>query len=310
MKRTIFLLGVLAASIICRAEDHDSIAPAPKAGEIVTGTAIGLAVNGAVTEVAKHFIHEMRPDRSANNSFPSRHTSWAFAGSTILSGYLYQYSPWYSLGAHALAGAIGAQRIIERRHYASDVIFGGVSGIVSGELGLFLSRKIFGQGRRALGACNDFRMNLAIETGAVYSLANPTGAEICTGDNTALRFRAPLNDQWGLGVTAEGLFTPVKAQRETRPLTAAGLRAGANAHFTLPGQSFALEPAIEGGAMRLTGARNFEHSGWSFSATGECALSWRITQKFACRATAHLRLTTLPDAIVGAGVSLSSVAYF
>lgn len=76
----------------------------PRTIVAVGGAAV---LNIAVTEGLKHSVHELRPDRSENNSFPSRHTSWVFTASTVLSNELYHYSPWWSVAAQAASSAVG-----------------------------------------------------------------------------------------------------------------------------------------------------------------------------------------------------------
>lgn len=69
MKQTI---AIILALVCCLSgmstERTDSISRPKRAASIVSGAAIGLAVNAALTEGGKHAIHEMRPDRSSNNT--------------------------------------------------------------------------------------------------------------------------------------------------------------------------------------------------------------------------------------------------
>ena len=140
------LLSCLAALAICLSATAQQTADSTyrRVPRTIVAAGGSVVINAAFTEVMKHTIKEVRPDRSANNSFPSRHTSWAYTASTVLSNELYRYSPWWSMGAHAVASAVGTQRILAKRHWASDVISGAATGIISTELAYFISRKIYG----------------------------------------------------------------------------------------------------------------------------------------------------------------------
>ena len=59
----------------------------------------GAVATIGLTQILKASVNEMRPDRSDNNSFPSRHASWAFAGASVIANELYWHSPWWVLGS-------------------------------------------------------------------------------------------------------------------------------------------------------------------------------------------------------------------
>ena len=67
------------------------------------------------------------------NSFPSGHTSTAFSIATIFAK---QYSnrKWVPVLSYGLASMVGATRIIENRHWASDVLAGAALGYLCGNL--------------------------------------------------------------------------------------------------------------------------------------------------------------------------------
>lgn len=304
----LFLSALLCLVAVTANAATDSLRTSRRAPEIVVSAAGAVAVNTALTEALKHSVHELRPDRSANNSFPSRHTSWAFTASTVLSNELYRYSPWWSLAAHAAASAVGADRIVERRHYASDVVAGATLGIASTELAYWVSRKIFGSSSAwsEEPVDNTFRPSLAVESGAVYNFSN----DFCTGFSTRLRTRIPVSEHWGVAASAGASFTPVETATGKRPRNAVGASVGACAHFGLPVRPLALEPAVEAGASRLLPVDGRHFASWSFDAQAECGLSWRITSSFGCRAAVGYRLTTTPHAVTAVTVALSSVAIF
>ena len=90
-------------------------------------------VNGLVQPV-KHITKVERPDGSARNSFPSGHTAQAFAGATIFCDEFAQHNTWLIISAYTSAMAVGALRIMNNRHWASDVIAGAGFGILSAKL--------------------------------------------------------------------------------------------------------------------------------------------------------------------------------
>lgn len=93
------------------------------------------AVMAALVNGIKYTASELRPDSSTYNSWPSGHTATAFAGATILhKEYGLTRSPWYSIAGYSLATATGVMRVLNNRHWVSDVLSGAGIGILSTEL--------------------------------------------------------------------------------------------------------------------------------------------------------------------------------
>ncbi len=92
-----------------------------------------LAFN-AVIQPMKYGIGILRPDASTHNSFPSGHTSSAFTAAEILHQEYGQKSVWYSIVGYTAATATGAMRILNNRHWSSDVIVGAGIGMLSTKL--------------------------------------------------------------------------------------------------------------------------------------------------------------------------------
>jgi len=88
----------------------------------------------AIVFSMKHFIHDMRPDDSADNTMPSGHTAQAFASATLLDMEYRDTSPWISVGGYLCATATGIFRVTNNRHWASDVLIGAGIGIASVKL--------------------------------------------------------------------------------------------------------------------------------------------------------------------------------
>ena len=118
------------------------------------------AIMAALANSLKYSVKEMRPDGSTANSFPSGHTATVFAGATILhKEYGLTHSPWYSVAGYTVATATGVLRVLNNRHWVSDVIAGAGIGILSTELAYGLCDLIFkGKGLRRtdLDDLNDF----------------------------------------------------------------------------------------------------------------------------------------------------------
>lgn len=67
---------------------------------------------------------------SANHSFPSGHTTAAFAVMTVLAK---QYSSWWvKIPAYTIAASVAFQRIQSNNHWGTDVIVGGAIGYLVG----------------------------------------------------------------------------------------------------------------------------------------------------------------------------------
>jgi hypothetical protein len=96
-----------------------------------------LIVGGTVFAV-KSFSDESRPDASDQYSFPSGHTAAAFAAAEFMRQEYKDVSPWYGVGAYAMAVATGYLRIYNNKHWAGDVIAGAGIGIMSTRLAYWI----------------------------------------------------------------------------------------------------------------------------------------------------------------------------
>ena len=68
-----------------------------------------------------------------NGSFPSGHTTVAFAAATVYA-LEYKDKPWVPVFAYTAASLIGFSRITENKHWATDVLAGAALGYLSGKL--------------------------------------------------------------------------------------------------------------------------------------------------------------------------------
>lgn len=113
-------------------------------GRYLASSAFSYGIMAALVNSIKYTAKEMRPDGSTANSWPSGHTATAFVGATILhKEYGITVSPWYSVAGYGVATATGIMRVLNNRHWVSDVLSGAGIGIVSTELGYALGDIIF-----------------------------------------------------------------------------------------------------------------------------------------------------------------------
>ena len=112
---------------------------------IAKGEAIMLASTFAI----KYLSHETRPDGSDNLSFPSGHTAQAFLAASIVHTEFRDKSQWYGIGAYTIATSVAALRMINNKHWQSDVVAGAGFGILSAHLAYLSHRNRWG--RKSIG---------------------------------------------------------------------------------------------------------------------------------------------------------------
>lgn len=86
---------------------------------------------GVLTYSLKKITAVPRPDTGQPTSFPSGHTAQAFAAATFMAKEYGHKSIWYSIGAYTVATGIGTMRVMNNRHWISDVLVGAGIGIFS-----------------------------------------------------------------------------------------------------------------------------------------------------------------------------------
>lgn len=113
-------------------------------GRFLASSAMAYGLMAAIVNPIKYSAKEMRPDGSTRNSWPSGHTATAFVSATILhKEYGLTRSPWYSVAGYGIATATGVMRVLNNRHWVSDVLSGAGIGIISTELAYGFSDLIF-----------------------------------------------------------------------------------------------------------------------------------------------------------------------
>lgn len=92
------------------------------------------AMVGLLTFSLKRITAVPRPDTKELTSFPSGHTAQAFATATFMAKEYGHKSIWYGIGAYTMATGVGAMRVMNNRHWVSDVLVGAGIGILSTNL--------------------------------------------------------------------------------------------------------------------------------------------------------------------------------
>ena len=91
-------------------------------------------IMGILVYSLKNTTSVERPDGSADNSFPSGHTEQAFVSATFLHKEFGKGRPWISIAGYAVATSVGLLRVLNNRHWITDVIAGAGMGMLSVEL--------------------------------------------------------------------------------------------------------------------------------------------------------------------------------
>ena len=113
---------------------------------LLASAGMSYAIMAGFVNGIKYSAKEMRPDGSTANSWPSGHTATAFVGATLLhKEYGLTRSPWWSVAGYGVATATGVMRVLNNRHWISDVMSGAGIGIMSTELGYALCDLMFKQ---------------------------------------------------------------------------------------------------------------------------------------------------------------------
>ncbi|MFA7494030.1 MAG: phosphatase PAP2 family protein [Proteiniphilum sp.] len=79
-----------------------------------------------------------RPDGSNKRSFPSGHTATAFVGAHILFKEYKETSLWIGMAGYAVAAGTGILRVLNKKHWVSDVVTGAGVGMLCVETSYLL----------------------------------------------------------------------------------------------------------------------------------------------------------------------------
>ncbi len=100
--------------------------------------ALSTIISTGFVKPLKYSIKSTRPDGSGNNSFPSGHTTIAFASAEFLRQEYKHVSPWYGIAGYAVAATAGSLRVYNNKHWVSDVVAGAGFGILSTKLAYWI----------------------------------------------------------------------------------------------------------------------------------------------------------------------------
>ncbi|MBW1294604.1 phosphatase PAP2 family protein [Aquimarina litoralis] len=96
---------------------------------------ISTLVTSAATTILKKEVDKARPgDPSQLNSFPSGHTSMAFVSAAVLYEEFIDSSPILAYSGYLFAVTTGSLRMMNNKHYLSDVLVGAGIGILTTRL--------------------------------------------------------------------------------------------------------------------------------------------------------------------------------
>lgn len=115
---------------------------------LAVNSTLAYALSSGVTWGLKCAVRERRPDWTDRRSFPSGHTSAAFAGATILDKEYRHVSPWISVAGYAVATGVAVDRVARHRHHWHDVVAGASIGVGGTLLGYWIGDKLTGEGCR------------------------------------------------------------------------------------------------------------------------------------------------------------------
>ena len=113
------------------------------------------------TLLVKNLVARERPDGSDYQSFFSGHSAGAFvAGAGVVTALQEAgVNPWLSHTAWLVSGALAASRVVDDKHFASDVITGAAVGAA---VGLYYQRNGLGDSSTALHISSSERLPLAL----------------------------------------------------------------------------------------------------------------------------------------------------
>ncbi|QNF31194.1 phosphatase PAP2 family protein (plasmid) [Adhaeribacter swui] len=93
--------------------------------------ALSTYMSKTISKNLKSVTHQMRPDNSTADAFPSGHVTSAFTKATLMYLEYKDRSIWYGVGGYTIATATGALRLLNNKHWLSDVLAGAGIGIIS-----------------------------------------------------------------------------------------------------------------------------------------------------------------------------------
>lgn len=279
-------------------------------GRMLVADAMGFAAMAALVNAGKYTVCDLRPDGSSKNSFPSGHTATAFAAATMLHHEYGGRSVWYSVGGYAAAVATGISRVLNNRHWISDVVAGAGIGILSMEIGYWLADEIFRERGRnphyapsvvpqdafmpsSIGLSCSFRIPFD-ETAVPGMLMQPASAVSLGGSGY-------VNDWFGFCANASAADYSCTDGHQFRHILPLSVHAGPCASVRLPALRFSLEASLAAGYTVYISPRGND----GLSAEGGLSLKFASTSHL--RSSVYAGWIHLPPPLPGAAALNSLV---
>lgn len=279
-------------------------------GRMLAADAMGFAAMAALVNAGKYTFRDPRPDGSSRNSFPSGHTATAFAAATMLHHEYGGRSVWYSVGGYTAAVATGISRILNNRHWISDVVAGAGIGIVSMEIGYWLADEIFGERGRdpryALSAVSPdvfmpSSLGLTCSFRIPFDEAAVPGMVLLPASAVSIGGAGYVNDWFGLCASAAAADYSCTDGHIFRHFLPLSFHAGPCAAVRLPALRFSLEAALAAGYTAYLSPRGRG----GMSAEGGLSLKFASTSRL--RSSVYAGWIHLPPPLPGASALNSLV---
>ncbi len=124
-----YIVGALADDKTSMQVAQDGIAASLIASGIIT-PAIKLAA-GRSRPRDNEGVYNFKPFSNGNSSFPSGHTTEAFALASVIANHYDQ--TWVTCASYSIAGLVGLARSYHQAHFASDIVAGAMIGMLVGK---------------------------------------------------------------------------------------------------------------------------------------------------------------------------------
>lgn len=185
--------------------------------KMLAADAFTVALVTAVTRAIKPVAKEERPDGSNRHSFPSGHTATAFMCATMLEKEYGHLSPWVGFGAYTAATVTGVMRMMNNKHWMSDILAGAGMGVMGTEFGYWLADLAFPSHPRSydphsiwLADTDSNPSSFGTYAGFVvplhrYKISSTRNLKSSTGATFGLEGAWFFNRHWGIGANM-GVF--------------------------------------------------------------------------------------------------------
>lgn len=177
--------------------------------EFLTASILSYTIGYGTSRILKTNISKLRPDWGGFHSFPSGHTTLAFIGATILSKEYKDNYPYISALGYGLSTATGLSRIMNDRHWTSDVLFGAGLGIIATELSYYITDILYKNTDKQYTSYyitqEDTNLNhWSINFFFSYNCLIPKFKSKTLSNNTTYK----INNGIGLGIESSYMITP------------------------------------------------------------------------------------------------------